>query len=68
VWLPVYMIGTGLIVYFSDFGPTANPVFPLWWDIAAVTAVSLAIYAWALRVVLPAEKIEVLIERGAANA
>jgi amino acid transporter len=68
VWLPVYLIGMGLIVYLSDFGPTANPVFPLWWDIVAVTAFSLAIYFWALRVALPAEKIEALIERGAARA
>jgi amino acid transporter len=68
VWLPVYLIGMGLIVYFSDFGPTANPVFPLWWDIVAVTAFSVAIYFWAMRVALPTEKIEALIERGAARA
>ncbi len=68
VWLPVYLIGMGLIVYFSDFGPTANPIFPLWWDMAAVTAFSLAIYLWAQRVALPAEKIEALIERGPARA
>jgi amino acid transporter len=65
VWLPVYLIGMGLIVYLSDFGPTAHPVFPLWWDMVAVTAFSLAIYLWALRVALPAEKIDALIERAA---
>ena len=32
VWLPVYLVGMGLIVYLSDFGPMKNPVFPLWWD------------------------------------
>jgi amino acid transporter len=68
VWLPVYLIGMGLIVYLSDFGPTAHPVFPLWWDMVAVTAFSVAIYFWALRVALPAAKIEALIERGAARA
>ena len=67
VWLPVYLVGTGLIVYLSDFGPTADPWFPLWWDILAVTVFSLAIYAWAMRVALPLEKIEQLIERGAAE-
>jgi hypothetical protein len=67
VWLPVYLVGTGLIVYLSDFGPTAHPWFPLWWDILAVTVFSLAIYAWAMRVALPLEKIEQLIERGAAE-
>jgi amino acid transporter len=51
-WLPVYLIGMGLIVYFSDFGPTAHPVFGLWWDILAVTVFSLLVYAWAMRVAL----------------
>src|SRR5206468_11947556 len=35
-WLPPYLIGTGLIVYLSDFGPLKNPVFPLWWDMLAI--------------------------------
>jgi amino acid transporter len=57
-WLPVYLIGMGLIVYLSDFGPLKNPWFPLWWDMLVVAAFSLAIYFWAMRVALPAEKIE----------
>jgi amino acid transporter len=67
VWLPVYLVGTGLIVYFSDFGPTANPVFPLWWDMLAVTVFSLLIYFWAQRVALPTEEIEKLAAVGAAG-
>ena len=67
VWLPVYLIGMGLIVYLSDFGPTAHPVFPLWWDMVAIVGFSLAIYFWALRAALPTEKIEALIERGTAR-
>jgi amino acid transporter len=63
VWLPVYLVGMGLIVYFSDFGPTANPIFPLWWDMLAVAVFCLAIYYWALRVALPAEKIHRLVGR-----
>ena len=42
----------GLIVYLSDFGPTAHPWFPLWWDMLAVAAFCLAIFvlvAGALR-------------------
>jgi hypothetical protein len=62
VWLPVYLVGMGLIVYLSDFGPTANPVFPLWWDMVAVAAFTLAIYFWAQRVALPAQKIHALID------
>jgi hypothetical protein len=64
MWLPVYLIGMGLIVYLSDFGPTAHPWFPLWWDMVAVAVFSLAIYLWALRLALPLEKIEWLIDRG----
>ncbi|HZU39728.1 MAG TPA: APC family permease [Solirubrobacteraceae bacterium] len=56
-WLPVYLVGMGLIVYLSDFGPLKNPVFPLWWDIVAVAVFSLIIYAWAIAVSLPGERI-----------
>jgi amino acid transporter len=65
VWLPVYLVGLGLIVFLSDFGPLENPLFPLWWDMAAVAVFSLAIYFWALRVALPKAKIQALID-GAA--
>jgi amino acid transporter len=64
VWLPVYLVGMGLIVYLSDFGPLANPWFPLWWDMLAVAVFSLAIYFWALRVALPRERIEEVIRGG----
>jgi amino acid transporter len=60
-WLPVYLVGMGLIVYLSDFGPLKNPVFPLWWDMVAVTVFSVGIYAWAQRVSLSTEAIERLI-------
>jgi amino acid transporter len=65
LWLPVYLLGMGAIVYVSDFGPIAHPWFPLWWDMLAVTAFSLGIYFWAQRVALPADKIEQLASRGA---
>jgi amino acid transporter len=67
VWLPVYLVGMGLIVYLSDFGPLKNPVFPLWWDMLVVAAFSLAIYFWAQRVALPAESMERMIADGAAE-
>jgi len=68
VWLPVYLVGMGVIVYVSDFGPLANPWLPLWWDMLAVALFSLAIFAWALRVALPATRIRALVEEGAAGA
>ncbi len=61
-WLPVYLIGMGLIVYLSDFGPLTNPWFPLWWDMAVVAAFSLIIYYWAMAVALPAERIRSMID------
>jgi amino acid transporter len=64
-WLPVYLVGMGLIVYLSDFGPLKHPWFPLWWDMVAVAVFSLAIYFWAQRVALPADKIQLMIEGGA---
>jgi amino acid transporter len=60
-WLPVYLVGMGAIVYLSDFGPLKHPWFPLWWDIVAVAAFSLAIFYWAMRVALSSEKIERMI-------
>jgi amino acid transporter len=61
-WLPVYLIGMGLIVYLSDFGPLKHPVFPLWWDMVAVAGFSIAIYFWAQLVALPAERIQQTID------
>ncbi|MFG2820433.1 APC family permease [Kitasatospora sp. NPDC048365] len=60
-WLPVYLVGMGLISWQGGFGDgTGN--LPLGWDIAAVTAFSVAVYAWATRVALPAEAIQRNIE------
>jgi amino acid transporter len=60
-WLPVYLVGMGLIVYLSDFGPLKSPIFPLWWDMVVVAVFSLAIYAWAIRVALPTDRIEAMV-------
>jgi amino acid transporter len=60
-WLPVYLVGMGAIVYVSDFGPMTSPVFPLWWDMAAVAIFSAIIYFWAMAVALPTERIEAMI-------
>jgi amino acid transporter len=56
-WLPVYLIGMGVIVYLSDYGPRKDPVFPLWWDMLVVAVFSLVIYYWAMAVALTREKI-----------
>ena len=61
-WLPVYLVGMGLIVYLSDFGPLKSPVFPLWWDMLVVAAFSLVVFYWAMRVALPAERIQRMVD------
>jgi amino acid transporter len=61
-WLPVYLVGLGVIVYLSPYGPLKNPVIPLWWDIAVTAVFSLAIYYWALAVSLPTERIQEMID------
>ena len=60
-WLPVYLVGLGVIVYLSPYGPLTTPVIPLWWDIVVTALFSLVIYYWALAVALPTEQIERMI-------
>ncbi|MFI9273008.1 APC family permease [Kitasatospora sp. NPDC052896] len=59
-WLPVYLLGIGVISYFGQFGGTNT--IPLWADMGIITAFSLGIYYWARAVALPAEEIERNIE------
>lgn len=61
-WVPVYLIGLGLIVFLSDFGPLTHPWFPLGWDMLATGVFSLIIYYWAVSVALPREAILEVIE------
>ncbi|MGZ4494140.1 MAG: APC family permease [Nocardioides sp.] len=58
-WLPVYLVGMGLITYMSTFGPKGW--IPLWWDMAVVAAFSVVIYFWAMAVALSTEQIEAMI-------
>jgi amino acid transporter len=60
-WLPVYLIGDGVIVYMSSFGPMNSPVFNDWWSMGVIAIFSLVIYYWALAVSLPTEEIERMI-------
>src|SRR3954469_8145011 len=62
-WLPVYLIGLGVIVYLSDYGPLDDPVIPLWWDMAVMAVFSLGIYYWALHVALSSAKIQEMVDQ-----
>ena len=72
-WLPVYLIGMGLISWQGQFsgGAVAAPVntghIPFWWDMLIVTGFSVAIYFWAQAVRLPREEMMALVEKQAGT-
>ncbi|MEU6140945.1 APC family permease [Streptomyces sp. NPDC047081] len=59
-WLPVYLLGMGVISAEGGFGGSGN--IGLWWDILVVAAFSLAIYYWARATSSKPEDIERSIE------
>jgi amino acid transporter len=72
-WLPVYLIGMGIISWQGQFsgGAVAPPVntgnIPFWWDMAIVAVFSLIIYYWAQAVKLPRSEMMYLVERQAVQ-
>ena len=75
-WLPVYLIGMGIISWQGQF--TAAPGtsircrhntgnIPFWWDMVIVAGFSLIIYFWAQATKLPREEMLDLVNRQAAN-
>ena len=73
MWVPVYLIGMGIISWQGTFTggavkpplPTGN--IPFGWDFLAVAGFSLIIYYWALAVRLPKEEVLALAERQSAH-
>jgi amino acid transporter len=68
-WLPVYLIGLGIISWQGQYsgGAKLAPVntgnIPFWWDFLVVAGFSLAIYFWARAVKLPKEEMLNLVGR-----
>jgi amino acid transporter len=62
-WLPVYLIGIGIISWQGQFGPNNTFRIPFWWDLLIVIAFSLVIYFWAQAVRLPREEMLELVGR-----
>jgi amino acid transporter len=68
-WLPVYLIGMGLLSWQGTFsgGATAPPVptgnIPFGWDFLAVAGFSIIIYYWAQAVRAPREEVLELVAR-----
>ncbi|MFI0153555.1 APC family permease [Streptomyces lydicus] len=59
-WLPVYLIGMGLIAWQGGFGGQGH--IPLWWDMVIITVFSVGIYYWARASAVAAAEIEQNIE------
>jgi amino acid transporter len=73
-WLPVYLIGMGIISWqgqFSGESSTAPPLntghIPFWWDMLVVAAFSLVIYYWAQAVRAPRKEVLDLVARQSAE-
>jgi amino acid transporter len=73
IWLPVWLIGLGIISWQGQFsgGAVASPVntnnIPFWWDIVVVAGFSLIIYYWAMWTKLPREQMLDLVNRQAGE-
>ena len=72
VWLPVWLIGMGIISWQGQYSGTSDkhPLPPtntfhigFWWDILVVVAFSVAIYFWAMRTKLPREEMLALVNK-----
>jgi amino acid transporter len=73
-WLPVYLLGMGLISWQGQFsgGAVAPPVntgnIPFGIDLLVVAAFSLVIYYWAMATRLPTEEMQNLVARQSGEA
>ena len=63
MWLPVYLLGMGVISWQGQFGPNNTFRIPFWWDMLIVIVFSVVIYFWAQAVRLPRAEMEALVER-----
>jgi amino acid transporter len=72
-WLPVWLIGMGIISWLGQYdgGAVAPPVntktIPFWWDIVVVAAFSVIIWLWAMRTKLPREEMLELVNAQAGE-
>src|ERR1700742_3702176 len=74
IWLPVWLIGLGIISWQGQFSgaassdkhpqpPTITMNIPFWWDIVVLAALSLPIYYWAMYSRLPRDEMLALVNR-----
>jgi amino acid transporter len=78
VWIPVWLIGLGIISWQGQYSgaassdkhpqpPTNTFNIPFWWDILIVLAFSVAIYLWAMRAKLPRDEMLLLVNKQAEH-
>jgi amino acid transporter len=67
VWLPVWLIGMGIISWQGQYGDGSTHNIPFWWDMLIVAVFGLAIYYWAMVTRLPREEMLALVERQGAH-
>jgi amino acid transporter len=73
VWLPVWLLGMGIISWQGQYdgGAVAPPVntgnIPFWWDMLIVAVFGLIIYYWAMVTRLPREEMLDLVGRQASH-
>jgi amino acid transporter len=61
-WLPVWLVGMGIIVYISSFGPLDDPPLTFGWDMLVTAVFSWVIFYWAQQVSLSREDIEEMMQ------
>jgi amino acid transporter len=66
VWLPVWLVGLGIISWQGQYGPNNTGHIPFWWDMLIIAAFSLVIFYWAMATKLPREEMLNLVNRQAA--
>src|SRR5215471_18457058 len=75
-WLPVYLIGMGILSWQGQYSGTSetNPLpptntgnIPFWWDMVAVAGFSLIIYIWAIATRLPRNEMLNLVGRQSSS-
>jgi amino acid transporter len=75
-WLPVYLIGMGIISWQGQYSgqssktplpPTSTGNIPFWWDMLVVAGFSVAIYFWAMAARLSRQEMLDLVNRQAGD-
>jgi amino acid transporter len=67
VWLPVWLIGMGILSWQGQYGPGNTSNIPFWWDMVIVAVFSVVIFYWAMITRLPREEMLNLVARQAGE-